>query len=171
MGTTKYPILDEDFTLKMLGACHGDEEALGLVTVLTITGMHISSVCALSPDSLIRQGSDHYLTWVRPKNRKTLQALVPKQDVQVVRTFLGLKRKSRQHYREMLRSIGEDAGYSGVSPNTFRHNLCVGMILDGEPIWTIHHALGCTPDVVARNYSKLKEHQRQQAKERHRQQP
>ena len=50
MGCTKFPILDDDFAVKMLGACYNDEER-GIVTILDLNGMHISSVCSLTPAS------------------------------------------------------------------------------------------------------------------------
>ena len=48
MGCTKYPILNQGFTLKMPGACRNDEER-GLITVLDLTGMHVSCVCSQGP--------------------------------------------------------------------------------------------------------------------------
>ncbi len=74
MGCTKYPVLDDDFLLKTLGVCQDDEER-GLVTILDLTGMHVSCLCSLSPEILIKQGNRTYLWWVRPKTNMTLQTL------------------------------------------------------------------------------------------------
>ena len=38
MGCTKYPVLDDGFYLRMMGACADDEER-GLVTIFDLTGM------------------------------------------------------------------------------------------------------------------------------------
>jgi len=159
MGCTKYPILDDDFLVKMLGSCANDEQR-GMVTVLELTGMHVSSLCSLSPDSMIRQGSKTYLRWVRPKTHKTLQALIPKESVGTVAAFLKVRRKSRQYYHFLTNEIGEKAGYQDVSPMTFRHNRCLrGLTKEGYSIWEIPQVMGCTLDVAARNYSKLREDQ------------
>jgi hypothetical protein len=60
MGCTKYPILDDDFAVKMLGAFHSDEER-GLVTILNLTGMPILSLCQLASSCLFVHGSGAYL--------------------------------------------------------------------------------------------------------------
>ena len=159
MGCTKYPVLDEGFTLKMLGACRNDEER-GLVTVLDLTGMHVSSICSLCPANLIKQGNRTYLRWIRPKTKKTLQALVPKEALPTVSAFLGMRRKSRQHYHALVRDIGRRAGFEDVSPMTFRHNRCLrGLTKEGYTIFEIPQVMGCTLDVAVRNYSKLREDQ------------
>ena len=159
MGCTKYPVLDDSFTLKILGACRNDEER-GLVTILDLTGMHVSSVCSLGPSSLIRQASKAYLRWIRPKTKKTLQALVPKEALQTIIEFLGMRRKTRQHYHALVREIGRRAGFEDVSPMTFRHNRCLrGLTREGYTIFEIPQVMGCTLDVAVRNYSKLREDQ------------
>ena len=159
MGCTKYPVLDDDFTIKMLGVCH-DEEERGIITVLDLTGMHVSSLCGLGPENLIKQGSKSYLRWVRPKTNKTLQALVPKESVQTIHELLKMRRKSRQHYHALVKQIGIRAGYQDVSPMTFRHNRCLrGLTKEGYSIFEIPQVMGCTLDVAVRNYSKLKEDQ------------
>ena len=159
MGVTKYPVLDEDFLVKMLGSCSDDEER-GLITILDLTGMHISSLCKLGPKSLKKQGSKTYLQWVRPKTKKTLQAQIPKDKVPLVETFLKMRRKSRQHYHTLVTQIGNKAGYDDVSPMTFRHNRCLrALTKEGYSIFEAPQVLGCTLDVVVRNYSKLREDQ------------
>ena len=117
MSVTKYPVLDDDFLIKMLGACSDDEER-GLITVLDLSGMHISSLCVLDSSSMIRQGSRTYIRWVRPKTNKTLQALVPKENAHSIENFLKMRRKSRQYYHFLVKKIGEKAGYQDVSPMT-----------------------------------------------------
>lgn len=159
MGTTKYPVLDDSFLLKMLGACNNDEER-ALVTVLDLTGMHVSSLCSLEPSSIFRQGSKTYLRWIRPKTNKTLQALVPKESIETIEKFLKMRRKSRQYYHFLVRKIGLKAGYEDVSPMTFRHNRCLrGLTKEGYSIFEIPQVMGCTLDVAVRNYSKLREDQ------------
>ena len=159
MGCTKYPVLDDDFLIKMLGVCQDSEER-GIIIVLDLTGMHVSSLCNLGPENLIKQGSKSYLRWIRPKTYKTLQALVPKESVQTIQDLLKMRRKSRQHYHVLVKQIGQRAGYQDVSPMTFRHNRCLrGLTKEGYSIFEIPQVMGCTLDVAVRNYSKLKEDQ------------
>jgi site-specific recombinase XerD len=159
MGSTKYPILDDDFLLRMLGSCSDDEER-GIITILDLTGMHVSSLCSLEPCDLIKQGNRAYLRWVRPKTNKTLQALVPKDKIQIIEKFLKMRRKSRQYYHFLVKKIGLKAGYEDVSPMTFRHNRCLrGLTKEGYSIFEIPQVMGCTLDVAVRNYSKLREDQ------------
>lgn len=159
MGVTKYPILDEDFLIKMLGSCRDDEER-GLVLVLHITGAHTPSVCDLKPSNLKKQGSRTFIQWKRPKTKKTLQAQIPREHIKVIKAFLGMRRKSRQHYFNVLGAIGDRAGYDDVSAMTFRHNRCLrALTKEGYSIFEAPQVLGCTLDVVVRNYSKLREDQ------------
>ena len=159
MSTTKYPVLDDDFIIKMLGACSNDEQR-GLITVLNLTGMHISSLCSLGSENLIKQGSKSYLRWIRPKTNKTLQALVPKENIQTIENFLKMRRKSRQYYHFLVKKIGERAGYQDVSPMMFRHNRCLRALMrEGYSIFEVPQIMGCTLDVAVRNYSKLREDQ------------
>ena len=159
MGCTKYPIMDDAFYLRMLGACADDEER-GLITIFDLTGMHVSSMCELGPDNLIRQGGKTYIRWVRPKTNKTLQALVPNDRIQTIEKFLKMRRKSRQFYHFLVKKIGLKAKYEDVSPMTFRHNRCLrGLTVEGYSIYEIPQVMGCTLDVAVRNYAKLREDQ------------
>jgi len=159
MGCTKYPVLDDGFYLRMMGACADDEER-GLVTIFDLTGMHVSSMCELGPENLIKQGGKTYLRWVRPKTKKTLQALVPNDRLQVIENFLKMRRKTRQYYHFLVKKIGLKAGYEDVSPMTFRHNRCLrGLTKEGYSIYEIPQVMGCTLDVAVRNYAKLREDQ------------
>jgi hypothetical protein len=159
MGTTKYPVLDDDFTVKMLGSCLDDEQR-GIITILDLTGMHNIKRLPDRARNLIKQGAKTYLRWVRPKTRKTLTALVPKEKIQTVQDFLKIRRKSRQHYHVQVKLIGERAGYQDISPMTFRHNRCLrGLTKEGYSIFEIPQVMGCTLDVAVRNYSKLREDQ------------
>jgi hypothetical protein len=94
MGCTKYPVLDEAFYLRMMGACADDEER-GLIAIFDLTGMHVSSMCELGPENLIKQGDKTYVRWVRPKTDKKLQALVPSDRIQTIEKFLQMRRKTR----------------------------------------------------------------------------
>jgi integrase len=156
MGRTKYPVMDPDFSLKMLGACRNDEER-AIVTILHLSGMHISSLCDLKRESLLREGKGWSLEWIRPKTKKTLRVTVPPEKVELVQKFLEIRRKSPQWYNVVVKEIGRIAGYDGIAPMTFRHGKCIELILSGEPILFIPQRLGCTLDVVVRNYAMLKE--------------
>lgn len=159
MGCTKYPVLDDDFLIKMLGACVNEGER-GLILILNITGMHVSSICVLSPRNLIRQGSKSYLKWKRPKTNKTLQSLIPKESMTPICEFLAMRRNTRQHYHALVKQIGIRAGYQDISPMTFRHNRCLrALTKEGYSIFEVPQVMGCTLDVAVRNYSKLREDQ------------
>lgn len=165
MGVTKYPIIDKGFTLKMLGASKDDEER-GLITILDLTGMHVSAICSLSPSSMVKQGSQHVLRWIRPKTDKTLECYISKDKVELINAFLGMRRKSRQHYFNTVKEIGDRAGYDSVSPMTFRHNRCIRALTEEDhTIWEVPHIMGCTLEVAVRNYSKKKELDRIQGKQ------
>jgi site-specific recombinase XerD len=157
MGRTKYPVLDEDFYLKMLGVCADDEDR-GMIAILDLTGMHVSSLCELGPENLIKQGPNRYIRWVRPKTNRNLQALVPPDRIQVIETFLKKRRKTRQYYHFLVKKIGERAGYEDISPMTFRHNRCLRALgREQMPLFAVPQVMGCSLDVVVRNYSKLHE--------------
>jgi site-specific recombinase XerD len=159
MGCTKYPVLDDGFYLRMMGACADDEER-GMIATLDLTGMHVSSMCELGPENMIKQGDKFYIRWVRPKTNKTLQALVPNDRIQTIQHFLKMRRKSRQYYHTLVKKIGMKAGYQDVSPMTFRHNRCLrGLTVEGYSIYEIPQVMGCTLDVASRNYAKLREDQ------------
>ncbi|NLT37297.1 MAG: hypothetical protein GXX95_03950 [Methanomassiliicoccus sp.] len=157
MGATKYPVLDESFYPRMIASCTNDEQR-GLITVLDLTGMHVSSVCKLGPDSMIRQGDKIYLKWVRPKNKKTLQSEVPPIKVHVIQNFLNMRRKTREFYFILVKEIGRTAGYQDVSPMTFRHNRAIrALVTERYTIYELPQIMGCTLEVAVRNYAKVKE--------------
>lgn len=163
MGKTKFPILDKDFLNKMRGACKNKKERAVLM-ILALTGMHVSSLMKLTAKNLIQKGRSYDLEWVRPKTAKTLSMNlsinVPDEDFEAIKEFLESKKKSRQWYWKMVRDIGKRADYDGISPMTFRHTRCIQMIRDDYPLLTIPHLMGCTMDVVEKNYSKLAEAQK-----------
>jgi len=159
MSTTKYPILDDAFDAVMLEACYGGAER-GLIRILSLTGMHVSALCKLTPASIIPRGSLSYIAWKRPKTNKTMEALLPKRYHEDVYAFIASRRLTRWAYNIKLKQIGERAGYPGISTMTFRHNRCVRAIKEhqGNPM-LVAQIMGCTVDVVFRNYSKLSEMQ------------
>lgn len=166
MGRTKYPVMDPDFYIKMMGACSNDEDR-GIIAVLDLTGMHVSSLCSLGPESLIRQGSNRYIRWIRPKTNKNLQALVPPDRVQTIEKFLKMRRKTRQYYHFLVKKIGMTAGYEDISPMTFRHNRCLrSLTVEEMPLFAVPQVMGCSLDVVVRNYSKLHEDELARARRR-----
>jgi hypothetical protein len=151
---TKYPILDPDFSMKMLGSCKDDYER-GLIGILDISGMHVSS---LKNCKVLSRGNRHFLTWTRPKTNKTLEVLIPPDKLVDIQGYLAHKPHSRQHFCRIVHEIGLRAGFEGVSPMTFRHNRCIRSIEqhDRNP-FIVAQDMGCSIDVVFRNYSKLKE--------------
>lgn len=170
MGATKYPIIDRDVRLKMLGACR-DEEQRGLVLLLYNTGMHPSCFC--SPRSkkgecrrsqvrVLKEGSKWYISWVRAKNGKSLKLPLPKDDAEPIRKFLEMRAKTNKHYNEVLARIGERAGYDNVSCGTMRHTFCIRALTpigEGGLGLSFHEAaaiMGCTLEVLYRNYAQLR---------------
>lgn len=166
MGATKYPVLDPDFKLKLLGACRDDEER-GLISLLWLTGMH---VCVFSNDEdrprprIKKEGPITYIYWKRAKTGKELRQAIPRDMVEVITDFLALKhgkRKCIKVYSDKVREIGRRAGYDDVSPNTLRHTRCLRGLLskerggEGRTMWEMTTVMGCSIDVVRRNYSVL----------------
>jgi len=77
MGYRKYPILDEDAELRLLGACRTPEER-GIVKILLISGMHISSCVSLTTDNIKKRGSRCFLEWSRTKTRRGGVQVLPR---------------------------------------------------------------------------------------------
>ena len=156
MGDTKYAIRDPDFYIKMRGA-HWDDESRGVAVILELTGMHPISLTELSPESLRKEGPDRVLYWRRPKTNITLQRSIPKKDVEIVEKFLVLRRKSYWHYWNLVRKLGQKAGYDALSPMTYRHQRCYTLMRNGAHPMEITHIMGCSLRVANRNYAKMKE--------------
>lgn len=158
MSVQKYPVVDPDFYIKMRGAAW-NEEVRGLCVVLELTGMHIWSVTKLKAGNLKRQGKHRVLEWVRPKTMKTLNRIIPKDDVDIVEAFITkYRRKSRQHYHNVIKEVGQRAGYDDViSPMTYRHQRCISLLKSGKEVWEVPHIMGCTLDTVMKNYTKMRE--------------
>ncbi len=67
-----------------------------------------------------------------------------------------MKRKSRQQYDNILKKIGDRAGFDMVSAMTFRHVYCIRLLTNGHTIWEVPHLIGTTLDVACRNYAVVK---------------
>ena len=167
IGATKFPVLDADFRLKVLGACSDDEER-GLLGILIITGMHIS--CISKPEKqedralhvrpkIVKEGKDSYIVWSRPKTKRTMKKLIPREMLQTIEAFLKMREKTARWYNDVIKAVCARAGYEGVSSMTIRHTYCLSKLKDGYSIYEMPHEMGCTLNVVARNYSKLREDQ------------
>ncbi len=169
MGATKYPILDPDLKLKMLGAALTEEDR-GLIATLWLTGMH---PCIISKDKdqdgnerprpeIVKEGPMTYIYWKRAKTGKRLREPVPKELQPSIEAFLKAPKKSVRYNYERIKAIGLRAGYEGVSASTLRHSRCLrGLTVEGYTIYEMAHKMGCTLDVVVRNYAALKDTQMQ----------
>jgi len=158
-GKTKYPILDTAFLPKLIEQCTDDIER-GLVYVLYYTGMHGSCLQEITEKSLIKEGPRYYLEWSRPKTHKTMRCLVPLEKIATITAFLQAKKKTIQGYNFRIKRIGSKAGFDGISTMTFRHTRCIRALRDeGYGLYMVPHVMGCTPEVVARNYTKMTEEQ------------
>ena len=153
---TKYPVLDPNFPLAMIGACEDDVER-GLVRIL-LTGMHISNVVSLTEKNIIREGPNVYLTWGRVKTGKQLRAWVRgKNELADMRAFITRKRrKTIRWYQRLVKIIGERAGYENISPMTFRHSRCVQLLKEHDyNVPLVAQLMGCSQNVIIRNYAQL----------------
>lgn len=145
----------------MIGACI-DEQERGLIRILDLSGMHVS---ALRNVSIASRGNRNYLTWKRPKTNKTLEVLIPPDNLVDIQGFLAHKRHHRTQYYRIVKQIGKKAGFEGLSPMTFRHNRCIRSIEAHQGnLFVVSQDMGCTWQVVVRNYSKLSEEQMEESK-------
>lgn len=158
VGATKFPVLDEAFLPKMIEVCDSDFER-GLVYLLYYTGMHGSCLIDVTPKSIVREGSRTYIQWKRPKTSKTMRCLLPNEKMSFIEAFLEHPKKIIQSYNFILKRLGSRAGFDGVSTMTFRHTKCVRSLQEGYGMYQVPHVMGCTLDVVARNYTKMTEEQ------------
>ena len=158
---TKYPILERGYDLKLLGACRNAKER-GLISLLTITGMHVSTTANLSKKNLNRQGDKTYIEYRRLKNSKPMRFEIPKDRLPDVVTFLEGTKASRQYYHRIVKELGALAGYEDISPMTLRHSVCCEMIeRDGaSAVFTVPQRMGCSLSIVVKNYSQLSDAQR-----------
>jgi len=161
MGATKFPILDAAFLPKMIAECADDQER-GMIYLLYYTGMHGSCLRDLSRNNIIREGEAIYIEWRRPKTNKTMRCRLPKEKLFQIEAWLDGRKYSLQYINTILKRIGERAGFDRVSTMTFRHTRCIRALRDeGYGIFEVPHVMGATLDVVARNYTKLREDQLQ----------
>jgi hypothetical protein len=156
MSKQKYGYRDEAFYTKMRAAAWS-EESLGVAVIFELTGMHVYSMMRLSPLSLKKEGDYHTLYWDRPKTYRTLNAPITGRDLIIVKNFLPMRRKSRTHYYDIVKKLGERAGFPECSPMTYRHQRCIWLLRHGYTVWEVPHVMGCTLDVVMKNYTKMKE--------------
>ena len=175
VGRTKYPVVDDDGSVKpficaMIGAARSPEER-GLIALISYTGMHPWSYSKPErpddrrgwkgrPIKLRKQRNGLFVEWERPKTHKALKARIPKEYEADIRAFLSSKPMTRRHYNNVIKAIAEKAGY-GDDPSalTFRHCRCILAGEEGYHYQDIHHIMGCSREVVDRNYTKKHEAQ------------
>jgi integrase len=158
VGKTKFPVMDEAFLPKMIEVCDSDFER-GLVYLLYYTGMHGSCLIQVHKENLVKEGPRIYIQWIRPKTSKTMRCLLPKDKMPAIEAFLEHPKKIIQGYNFILRRLGKRAGFDGISTMTFRHTFCINSMNEGYGMFLVQHRMGCTLDVVARNYTKMTEEQ------------
>ena len=156
----KYPILEQNYELKLLNACRNAKER-GLISLLTITGMHVSTTRTLSRKNLKKQGDRTYIEYRRAKNGRPMRFEIPKTRLPDVLEFIDSRKASRQYYHRIVKEIGTAAGFEDISPMTLRHSVCCAMLArDGNvSLFTVPQKLGCSLQVVMRNYSQLSDDQ------------
>lgn len=153
---TKYPISDiPTFEAKMIANCY-DASERGLIKILIRTGMHISCICALTPNDLKKKNTRLAISWKRPKTHKTMEFYLYKEDIDDIKAFLdpNSRRLKRKGYHCKIKNIGIRAGYDDIAPMTFRHNLCIKMMQKYRgDVNLVAQIMGCTPNVIYRNYA------------------
>jgi len=153
MGSAKHPVADKGFYYRMITSCENDEQC-GIVAILDLTGMDVTSMCRLGPESLIRQDGKVYITWVSPDGKWRYNALVPRERVKSIEGFLAMRRKTRQHYYNQIKLVGQHAGYPDVSPKTFRLNRCLrALTKEDVSLDRIQGFMGCSLGVAVRIYA------------------
>lgn len=153
---TKYGVTDRDFLIKMLGASKTAEER-GMVLILYHTGMHISVLGSLTASNLKREGPRTYLRWVRPKNRRPIEILLPEDRIPDIMAFIKSPKASTRWMNKILYRIGGSAGYDDISAMTFRHTKCINLIREGMPLPVVCQLMGCSLQVVMKAYAKLEQ--------------
>lgn len=156
MSVQKYGVRDKMFYTKMRASAW-NTESLSIAVIFELTGMHVWSMQRLTPESIHKEGGDRVLYWVRPKNYKTLNRLLPSNDVDLVKSGLEFRRKSRTFYWDVVKNLGKRAGFDDISPMTYRHQRCVWLLWHGYSVWEVPHIMGCDLDIVMKNYTKMKE--------------
>lgn len=156
MGSTKRPVSDDGFYLRMINAC-ADREERGMVQILDLTGMNVSSLCSLSPKDLVREGDGHALYWMNPRTSKSYSIPIPDDQYQMIFDFVNMRRKTRQQYHALVKKIGRKAGYQDISPITFRHNLCLRLLKEKCSFSEVQRITGCSLPFVMRTYIKLQD--------------
>ncbi len=131
-------------------------------------------VCIISSDEdrprpkLVKEGPRTYVYWHRAKTGRSLRQAVPPDMLPSIQGFLDEgfgRRKCISQYSKMVRSVGKRAGYENISPNTLRHTRCLRALMprdkggDGLTIYEAAHVLGCSLDVVVRDYAALSDEQ------------
>lgn len=158
MGATKFAVEDGDFYLKMRGAASTLMER-GTVVILELTGMHVKSLCSLTPAHLRKEGKYHYLYWERPQKGKrskegSLRRRIPKEDLSLVSEWLSsCTGKSDRWYRYLVEDVGERAGFENVSPNTYRHQRAV-LLVERRGVRYAASQIGCSYKTLEKHYLK-----------------
>jgi len=152
---TKYPEPDsKEFYMTMRSATLNSYE-LGIVTILELTGMHVSALVSLTDENLKGQN----IRWRRPKTFENQTARVPKGDLPVVQGWIltyGNGRRTDRAIRYALQRIGERVGFPDVSPMTYRHQRAVVLLDDGMSPHEVAHILGCTLGTLEKHYAQVK---------------
>ena len=131
-----------------------------MVYVLYYTGMHGSILKSLTLENLKREGDSTYIRWVRTKTKKRMEAPIPSDRVSIIKAYLEGRKPSIQWTNVLLKEIGGRAGYDDVSTMTFRHTRTIRLIKDGTPLPVIAEVMGCSVQIIVRNYGKLTETQK-----------
>lgn len=158
-GGTKFPILDRDFRPKILNQCETQTDR-GLIKLLFATGMHISAALEVTPESVLKEGKRKKVKWRRPKTERMLQVYLLPTDIEDIEFWAALsptRKKSDTYWFRRIGELARNAGYDDVSTMTFRHTKCCTLLARGWPDSLVAAFLGCTVQVVQRNYSKMKE--------------
>ncbi len=156
----KLAIFDPIEQNALLGACQSDNEYIPLWLMLNC-GMHPSDV-AKAKDKLSFQGQ--FLIYKRAKNEKPRREMIPKELIPRIQLWLKKgKKRTRQGYYYLIKTIGKRIGHPEYTPMTLRHTFCINQLryynnLERPPpniIDLVATKMGCSREVVIQNYIDL----------------
>jgi integrase len=155
LSTEKKPLIEKEFDKILQVATRTSEEARKVVLFLRFTGMHVSVLA--EPDKYNLRIEDDEIKWDRPKKTgKIAFTSIPisknldfdiEEYIQDLR--MRKRKKSRQYFYDLVKTLGEKAGLSNVSPMSFRHTIGVDMLNRGFDRYDVKQTLNCSDRVLS----------------------
>jgi integrase len=134
-----------------------------ILLLLRWTGCHPSVIVEKKYDLKETTNDDGkpIIQWKRPKKegKDAFTSIMKSREIKFdVNKFMEKfrnrrRKKSRQYIYELVKRASLSAGYSGVSPMTFRHSVCVDLLNRGIPEVVVMQILNVSPRTM-RRYAK-----------------